>query len=70
MGVLMAASADAYRLHGESTYSEDITSLAYRRSRPFLDRAGLQTRSLEHLMAEAYMQGIKDAADAVSKRRV
>jgi hypothetical protein len=65
----MALPADAYRLQGESTYSDDTVSLAYRRVRPFLDRAGTQTRSLEHLMAEAYMQGIKDAADAVTKRR-
>lgn len=55
-----------YRLCGESSYADAVVDLACRRVRPFLDRAGTQTRSLEHLMAEAYMQGIKDAADAMS----
>ena len=56
---------DKYSLKGETTYPRDLADLAYRRVRPFLDTAGTQTRPLEHLMAEAYMQGLKDAAAAI-----
>ena len=53
-----------YRLHGMTEHRSEIVDLAYRRVRPFLDQSGMQTRTLEHLMAEAYMQGIKDAVSA------
>lgn len=54
-----------YRLHEMTEYNGDIVDLAYRRVRPFLDSSGIQTRSLEHLMAEAYIQGIKDAVQTL-----
>lgn len=56
---------DQYKLHGMTEWRDEIVDLANRRVRPFLDQAGLQTRSVEHLMAEAYMQGIKDAVAAL-----
>ena len=56
--------SDRYKLHGMTEWRGEVVDLAYRRIRPFLDQSGMQTRSLEHLMAEAYMQGIKDAVAA------
>jgi hypothetical protein len=56
--------SDHYKLHGMTEWRGEIVDLAYRRVRPLLDQPGLQTRSVEHLMAEAYMQGIKDAVAA------
>ncbi len=56
--------SDRYQSVGQTVYPEQLVDLAYRRIRPFLDTVGTQTRSLEHLMAEAYVQGIKDAVSA------
>ena len=54
-----------YRLKGSTEYPEGVTDFVHRRVRPFLDRFGTQTRSLEHLMAEAYLQGTKDAVNVM-----
>lgn len=51
---------DRYQISGSTVCSDEFVDLAYRRVRPFLDQAGTSTRSLEHLMAEAYRQGMMD----------
>jgi len=56
---------DRYELDGYSAVPAALKDLCERRIRPFLDRGGLATRSLERLMSEAYLQGMKDAADAM-----
>lgn len=43
--------------------SQQMRDLVWRRTVPFLDRFGM-TNSLEHLLAEAYLQGMKDAVQA------
>ena len=48
-----------YRLQGGKRLSRDEADLAYRRSRPFLDYGA--HLPLEHLLAEAYIQGVRDA---------
>jgi hypothetical protein len=40
--------------------SPELTDLVRRRTVPFLDNVGL-TRPLSDLLAEAYLQGLKDA---------
>lgn len=52
-----------YKITGQSTYPHDIEQMCRRRVRPLLDSVGTQTRTLEHLLAEAYVLGIKDAVD-------
>lgn len=39
----------------------------YRRTAGFLDRIGM-TQPLQHLLAEAYFQGMKDAAEGMRHR--
>ena len=46
--------------------TREMQGLVWRRTAPFLDRIGM-TKSLEHLLAEAYMQGMKDARTALDK---
>lgn len=43
--------------------SSEMHDLVRRRTAPFLDRIGI-TQSLEHLLAEAYLQGMQDAVQA------
>ena len=52
---------------GRSKVSREVDDLAGRRTLPFLDRIGLDCRPISFLLKEAYLQGIKDAADAMSK---
>lgn len=57
-----------YKLNGSTEYRDDVVDLARRRVAPFLDTMGVQTRSLERLLCEAYMQGIKDAVQTMEPR--
>lgn len=52
----------------ESTYPREAVKAIYRRILPLLDRVGTQTRTLEHLLAEAYVLGLKDAVDIMGER--
>jgi hypothetical protein len=47
--------------------SREIADLADRRTRPFIDHSGID-RPLSMLMQEAYLQGIKDAVQAMDER--
>ena len=47
-----------YRVYGRQRLSRDQLDLAIRRSRPFLDNG--THLPLEHLLAEAYIQGLRD----------
>jgi hypothetical protein len=55
------------RVVGRSKVSPEVDALAGRRTSAFLDRIGLDCRPISFLLKEAYLQGIKDAADAISK---
>jgi len=54
-----------YKTAGVTRYPPEITEFLYRRVRALLDQAGLQSRTLEHILAEAYVQGIRDAVDVM-----
>lgn len=56
---------DAYAIVGQQKVSPELKRFCARRVRPFLDVAGMSTRTLEQLMCEAYWQGIKDAVNAL-----
>lgn len=45
----------------------EVRSLIERRTRPFLDNVGIE-RPIAHLLQEAYLQGLRDALDALSAR--
>lgn len=45
--------------------NRDERDFLTRRVRPFLDHGSVQTRSLSHLMQEAYLQGLRDAAETM-----
>lgn len=47
-----------YRISGCTRLSSEQRDLAYRRSRPFLDKGA--HLPLEHLLAEAWVQGVRD----------
>lgn len=49
--------------------SKEHSDFMMRRVRPLLDRAGTQTRTLEHLLAEAYRIGMADAVDVMSQKK-
>lgn len=57
-----------YRIDGTVKMSREFDDLASRRTAPFLDRAGVDTRPLTFLLKEAYRQGIVDAVDAMTSR--
>ena len=50
-----------------SRVSREMADLADRRTRPFIDHSGID-RPLSTLMQEAYLQGIKDAVQAMSEK--
>lgn len=52
---------------GRRKVSREVDDLAGRRTLPFLDRIGLDSRPISFLLKEAYLQGIKDAADAMAE---
>ena len=49
-----------YRLSGGQRLTREQKDLAIRRSHPFLDRGA--HLPLEHILAEVYIQGLRDAA--------
>lgn len=58
-----------YRIVGKTKISRDFVDLARRRVMPFMDVASIQTRPLELIMSEVYLQGIRDAVDAMEAKR-
>lgn len=58
-----------YAIVGQTVVPEELKILCERRVRPFLDRTGVSKRSVEHLMCEAYLQGLKDAVEAMEHRK-
>lgn len=57
-----------YRISGTVKMPCEFDGLAGRRTAPFLDRHGVDTRPLSFLLKEAYRQGIADAVDAMTAR--
>lgn len=54
-----------YRITGRTEIPFEHEMLAIRRVRPFLNTEGLTQQSVERLMCEAYIQGLRDAAQAL-----
>jgi hypothetical protein len=48
--------------------TQEMRLLMWRRTAPFLDRAGMNN-SVQHLLEEAYLQGMKDACAAFVERQ-
>lgn len=49
-------------------FTAEMLDLIRRRTMPFLDGFGLTTRPLAHIVQEAYLQGLKDACDALEQK--
>ena len=49
------------------SFNSDQLDFLKRRTVGFLDTTGVQTRSLHHLLQEAYLQGLIDAAETIYK---
>ena len=49
-------------------FSAEMLDLIHRRTMPFLNVLGLQTKPIAHIVQEAYLQGLKDACDALDHR--
>lgn len=62
--------SDRYSIKGLHTFemTPEMRDLLHRRTRPFLDWAGLSTRPVSMLLQEAYLQGMNDAIDALQSR--
>jgi hypothetical protein len=49
-------------------FTSDERYFLWRRTIPFLDRIGL-SKPLEHLLREAYLQGLADATDILTEQQ-
>lgn len=61
-------SSGQYRIAGRHRITQEFADLALRRVMPFLDTSSIQTRPLSLVMSEVYLQGIRDAVDAMEGR--
>lgn len=57
-----------YYVTNRHKISCEFDDLAKRRTQPFLDSIGLDTRPVSHLLKEAWLQGVKDAAAAFNEQ--
>lgn len=57
------------KLNPDLKLSKEQADFVRRRAEPFADRWGVQTRPLIHLLQEAYLQGMADAAEAMKAER-
>jgi hypothetical protein len=63
------APAGQYRIAGRHRVKQEFADLALRRVMPFMDATSIQTRPIVLIMSEVYLQGIKDALDAMEHKR-
>lgn len=63
---MKVGAANQYHVYAGDRWRvpREVADLADRRTRPFIDHAGID-RPLSTLMQEAYLQGIKDAVQAM-----
>lgn len=59
-----------YRVARTVKVPREFDDLAGRRTAPFLDRHGVDTRPLSFLLREAYRQGIVDAVETMTAQGV
>jgi hypothetical protein len=57
---------DAYPVVGSFRMTPELDDLARRRTQSFLDHIGLHDRPIAFLLREAWLQGVKDASEALS----
>jgi len=55
---------EKYRITGRSKVAPEYEALVISRVRPFLNAEGCAALSVERLLCEAYIQGLRDAIDA------
>lgn len=60
------SSETVYRVNGTVEVPTKYAQFMYRRIRPLLHISALQTRPLEHIVAEAYRLGLADAVDVMT----
>lgn len=58
----------SWKSHEACPFTAEMLDLIRRRTEPFLDNIGLQTTPLAHIVQEVYLQGLKDAIDALNHR--
>ena len=59
-----------YRLTGKrDRIPFEHEALVISRVRPLLNASGLAAHSVEHLLCEAYIQGLRDASDAMEGKQ-
>jgi hypothetical protein len=54
-----------YKIAGRTPIPHEYALLAISRVRPFLNTEGLASLTIEQLLCEAYIQGLRDAATAL-----
>lgn len=54
-----------YRVNGQVEVPSKYARFMYRRVKPLMHISALQTKTLEHMLAEAYRLGLADAADVL-----
>ena len=57
-----------YRIAGRTKMPQEFRDFAQRRVMPFIDSISIQTRPLVLIMSEVYLQGIRDAVDAMEAK--
>ena len=63
-----APSSGQYRIAGRSRMPREFADFALRRVMPFIDTISIQSRPLSLIMSEVYLQGIRDAVDAMEHK--
>lgn len=63
-----APPSGQYRIAGRSPISREFADFALRRVMPFIDTISIQSRPLSLIMSEVYLQGIRDAVDAMEHK--
>ncbi len=61
---------DAYPVVGSHTISRELDDLARRRTQSFLDSIGLDSRPISFVLREAWLQGVKDAAEVLEAKTI
>lgn len=56
-----------YRVNGMVCVPRKYADFMFRRIKPLMHISALQTKTLEHMMAEAYRLGVADAVDVMTK---
>lgn len=56
-----------YHINGSTLIPATLADLARRRSEPFLTTDAIQTMSIGRILAEVYIQGVRDTMEVLKK---